>query len=255
MYIAFQLVWVNNSAIPGAHVISNPSIMHNILLVEDDLEITRLLTLHLDTNLYKVTSCSNVDEGSAWARSGEFDLILLDITLPDGNGMEICKSIRQQVIQTPIMMLTCRNEEADKVLALELGADDYVTKPFGILELLARVKALLRRSSLETAKQTGEKIIVFREIEIDGNKMKASFKGQRLDLTPKEFDLLLLLASHPGKTFSRHDLLERIWGYAFEGYEHTITSHINRLRIKIESDLNNPQYILTSWGTGYRFSE
>jgi DNA-binding response OmpR family regulator len=230
--------------------------MHKILLVEDDPEITRLLDLHFDTNVYQLTCCSKGKEAIEKACNSDYNLILLDITLPDGNGMEICKSLRKQDIQTPIMMLTCHSEESDKVLALELGADDYVTKPFGILELMARVKALLRRSEYKDAKEEAEKkVIRFKEIEINSHKMKASLKGQRLDLTPKEFDLLLLLASNPGKTFSRHDLLEQVWGFTFEGYEHTITSHINRLRIKIESNLNYPQYILTSWGKGYRFSE
>lgn len=230
--------------------------MRSILLVEDDPDLTKLLNLHFDSGLYQLTCCSKTHEAIDKACSGDFSLILLDITLPDGNGMEICKTLRQQAVQTPILMLTCHSDEAEKVLALELGADDYVTKPFGVLELMARVKALVRRSEQNELKVEAEKkLIVFKEIAIDSNKMKVSFKGQRLDLTPKEFDLLLLLASNPGKTFSRHDLLEQIWGYAFEGYEHTITSHINRLRIKIESDLNHPQYILTSWGTGYRFSE
>lgn len=230
--------------------------MRRILLVEDDLEISKLLNLHFDAGLYQLTSCSKAHEAIDKASSGDFNLILLDITLPDGNGLEICKTLRQKAVQTPIAMLTCHSEEADKVLALELGADDYITKPFGILELMARVKALIRRSEKDEPKPEPEdKLILFKEIAIDSNKMKASFKGRRLDLTPKEFDLLRLLASNPGKTFSRHDLLEQIWGYSFEGYEHTITSHINRLRIKIESDLNHPQYILTSWGKGYRFTE
>ncbi|MEJ7767660.1 MAG: response regulator transcription factor [Chitinophagaceae bacterium] len=230
--------------------------MRKILLVEDDPEITRLLDLHFDSSVFELTCCSKGKEAIEKAGNGDYNLILLDITLPDGNGMEICKSLRKQGIQTPIMMLTCHAEEANKVLALELGADDYVTKPFGVLELMARVKALLRRSEQKEVKEeTEKKILHFKEIEIDSHKMKASFKGQRLDLTPKEFDLLLLLASNPGKTFSRHDLLEQIWGYAFEGYEHTITTHINRLRLKIEANLNYPQYILTSWGKGYRFSE
>jgi DNA-binding response OmpR family regulator len=230
--------------------------MQNILLVEDDQEIRRLIHLHFDSGLYMLTCCSKGSEAIEKATTGNFDLILLDITLPDSNGMEICKELRKQAIETPIMMLTCHADESDKVLALELGADDYVTKPFGVLELMARVKALLRRSVQHRTKEaTGNKEILFKEIAIDCHKMKATFKGQRLELTPKEFDLLLLLASNPGKTFSRHDLLEQIWGYAFEGYEHTITSHINRLRIKIEANLNHPQYILTSWGKGYRFSE
>lgn len=230
--------------------------MRNILLVEDDPEITRLLKLHFDSGMYQLTCCATGAEALEKASDGDFSLILLDITLPDSNGMELCKTLRRQAIKTPILMLTCHAEESDKVLALELGADDYVTKPFGVLELMARVKALLRRTEQQAISAEAEKkVIIYKSLVIDGHKTKASFNGQRLDLTPKEFDLLLLLASNPGKTFSRHDLLEQIWGYAFEGYEHTITSHINRLRLKIEADLNYPQYILTSWGKGYRFSE
>ncbi len=142
------------------------------------------------------------------------------------------------------------------MLALELGADDYVTKPFSILELLARTKALLRRADHVHAEKLDQNdSIIFKDLVIDINKRKASVRGERMELTNKEFDLLILLARNPGKTFSRQELLEFIWGVAFEGYEHTITSHINRLRIKIESNLQHPEYILTAWGTGYRFSE
>ncbi|MEO7960905.1 MAG: response regulator transcription factor [Ginsengibacter sp.] len=230
--------------------------MKNILLVEDDPEITKLLKLHFDANLYNLTSCAIGKEAIEKFNTDNFHLVILDITLPDLNGMEICKTLREKDSSTPILMLTCHGEESDKVLALELGADDYVTKPFGILELIARVKALLRRG--EQSHHNGieeNREILYKNISIDSDKKKASINGERLDLTPKEFDLLLLLASHPGKTFSRQELLERVWGYVFSGYEHTITSHINRLRIKIEPDLNHPEYILTSWGTGYRFSE
>lgn len=230
--------------------------MKNILLIEDDPEITKLLNLHFDVNLYHLTSCAMGKEAIEKFLNEDFHLVILDITLPDLNGMEICKIFREKDSTTPILMLTCHGEESEKVLALELGADDYVTKPFGILELLARVKALLRRTGqnhFSSTEQTKE--ILFKKISIDSDKRKASVNGKRIDLTHKEFDLLLLLASHPGKTFSRQELLERVWGYVFSGYEHTITSHINRLRIKIESDLNHPEYILTSWGTGYRFSE
>ncbi len=230
--------------------------MKSILLVEDDLEITKLLNLHLNTQLYSLTSCINGTEAINQTANNHFDLIILDITLPDISGMELCKTFRENDQQTPIMMLTCRSEETDKVLALELGADDYVTKPFGILELMARTKALLRRADqnhLEKADQKEE--IVFKDLVIDINKRKASVRGERMELTNKEFDLLVLLAKNPGKTFSRNELLELIWGVAFSGYEHTITSHINRLRIKIEANLQHPEYILTAWGTGYRFSE
>lgn len=230
--------------------------MKKILLVEDDPEITKLLILHFNTNLYCVVPCNNGKDVMKKVEEEDFDLLILDITLPDINGMELCKTLRKTNVKTPIMMLTSHNEESDKVLALELGADDYVTKPFGILELLARTKALLRRGEQsQPHAHVVQEEIAHKELVINAKKRKASIQGQRLELTPKEFDLLLLLASNPGKTFSRNDLLEQVWGVAFSGYEHTITSHINRLRIKIETNLQHPQYILTSWGTGYRFSE
>jgi DNA-binding response OmpR family regulator len=229
--------------------------MKSVLLVEDDLEITKLLNLHLNTQLYSLTSCITGTEAIDKAAKDRFDLIILDITLPDISGMELCKKFRENDQHTPIMMLTCRSEETDKVLALELGADDYVTKPFGILELLARTKALLRRADNNHLEKMDQKEVVFKDLIIDIDKRKATVRGERMELTNKEFDLLVLLAKNPGKTFSRHELLELVWGVAFSGYEHTITSHINRLRIKIETNLQYPEYILTAWGTGYRFSE
>ncbi|MEO7802213.1 MAG: response regulator transcription factor [Ginsengibacter sp.] len=230
--------------------------MNRVLLVEDDPEITRLLKLHFESQSYQLKTCVDGEEAIAAFEIEKFALLILDITLPGLNGMEICKIIRAKDEHVPIMMLTSHGEESDKVLSLELGADDYVTKPFGILELMARAKALLRRGSkFEANKSNDHSDITFKDLVIDNKKKKASIREQRLDLTPKEFDLLLLLASNPGKTYSRHELLEMLWGVAFPGYEHTITSHINRLRIKIETNLHDPQYILTSWGTGYRFSE
>ena len=228
----------------------------SILLVEDDPEITKLLQLHFDSQLYTLKSCGNGEQAIKKTIEQKFDLIILDITLPGMNGMELCKVFRSSDAGIPIMMLTSHGEESDKVLALELGADDYVTKPFGILELKARVKALLRRGAKDLVPgHDNKEEIVFKGLRVDPQKKKASINGERLELTLKEFDLLLLLASNPGKTYSRNELLEIIWGAAFAGYEHTITSHINRLRIKIEPNLQKPQYILTSWGTGYRFSE
>lgn len=230
--------------------------MKNILLVEDDPELSRLLELHFRSRDYSLFTCGNGEEAMEKLVSEKFDLIILDITLPGMNGLELCKVFRSRDGDVPIMMLTSHGEESDKVLALELGADDYVTKPFGVLELMARTKALLRRSTRsETNKNEERELISFKDLVIDLKKRKASIRDQRLELTPKEFDLLSLLAANPGKTYSRNELLELIWGVAFSGYEHTITSHINRLRIKIEANLNEPQYILTSWGTGYRFSE
>jgi two-component system, OmpR family, alkaline phosphatase synthesis response regulator PhoP len=228
--------------------------MKNILLVEDDPEITKLLQLHYKEPNYTLTTTPSGKEGLEKALTASFDLIILDLTLPDMDGMEVCKGVRDHKVSSAILMLTSKSEEIDKVLALELGADDYVTKPFGVRELMARSKALIRRSEQATQhipEQDNE--IVVKDLAIDLNLRKASLNGSRLELTPKEFDLLVLLATHPGKAFTRQELLEQVWGYTFSGYEHTVTAHINRLRIKIEANLDDPEYILTSWGIGYRF--
>ncbi len=230
--------------------------MKSILLVEDDPEISQLLELHLNAPLYSVNHYSLGEEALNSLKLKSYELVILDIMLPDIDGIEICKRIRTAGYHTPIMMLTSRDEELDKVLALELGADDYVCKPFGIRELLARVKAILRRAeTVGVADVVNMNEIIFKDIHIDIHKRKATIANKRLDLTPKEFDLLVLMANNKGKTFSRLELLEQVWGYSFSGYEHTVTAHINRLRIKIEPDLNNPIYILTSWGVGYRFAD
>jgi DNA-binding response OmpR family regulator len=248
-------------------------LMKNILLVEDDAQITNLLSLHLQEPFYRLTACDRGALALEKMVSTTFHLVILDIMLPDISGVEICRRIRAVDSRTPILMLSSLAEETDKVTALELGADDYLTKPFGIFELMARVKALLRRQgttgsgdagSIElpaigkagvTASKVRPGSIYCKDLVIDRDKHKVTIRGQRLELTPKEFDLLWLLASYPGKTFTRHELLELIWGFAFQEYEHTVTSHINRLRIKLEKNLNKPEYILTTWGTGYRFAE
>lgn len=229
--------------------------MKSILLAEDDADIIRLLTLHLAEPAYRLRTCTTGTEALEAATAEPFDLIILDIMLPGLNGMEVCKALRQSDPATPIMMLTARTDETDKVLALDLGADDYITKPFGVLELLARIKALLRRGDLRDAAGQSSAPICFRDLCIDKEKRRASLRDVRLDLTPKEFDLLCLLAENPGKSFTRAELLEAVWGVAFAGYEHTVTAHINRLRLKIEPAPDKPEYILTSWGTGYRFAE
>jgi len=243
--------------------------MNRILLVEDDPEITNLLSLHFQAPAFELVACDRGARALERLAGEAFDLIILDIMLPDSNGFELCRRVRAVDGETPILMLSALGEELDKVRALELGADDYLTKPFGVAELMARVRALLRRVGAPTAaggagrgpaavgaELGGERgNVVFRELTVDKEKKKVTMRGRRLELTPKEFDLLWLLATHPGKTFSRHELLEMIWGFAFEEYEHTVTSHINRLRIKIEPNLNKPEYILTTWGAGYRFAE
>ena len=230
-------------------------IMKKILLVEDDPDIYRLLGLHLTEPEYALEVWDTGMDGFGRAVACQFDLLILDIMLPDLDGIEICKAVRRKDTQIPIMMLTGRCDEVDKVAAFEIGADDYITKPFGVQELLARVKALLRRSELQQVGDKQGETISFRDIYIDKDKKKAAIRGERLELTPKEFDLLNMLASNPGKAFSRRQLLEGVWGIAFAGYEHTVTAHINRLRLKIEPDPTQPEYILTSWGTGYRFAE
>jgi two-component system, OmpR family, alkaline phosphatase synthesis response regulator PhoP len=232
--------------------------MHRLLLVEDDPDIVALLEHHFQLGGYQVENSGTATAALQKATEEQFDLIILDIMLPDMDGFAVCRKLRGSENRTPILMLTSRADEFDKVLALELGADDYVTKPFSIRELLARVKALLRRSMqipVPASTITVDKDIAIKALCISRHHRKATLNGERLDLTSKEFELLYLLALHKGKTFSRFELLEAIWGVSFSGYEHTITSHINRLRLKIEPNINSPQYILTTWGTGYRFCE
>lgn len=231
--------------------------MMKVILVEDDPQITQLLKLHLSPPEYQLRNFHDGATALDYANNHDFQLMILDIMLPGMNGMEICKKIREAKVSAPIIMLTARNEETDKVLALDLGADDYITKPFGVLELLARIKAVLRRT--EANASAGDNpppaTIVFHNIRVDYELRKATIDNTRLELTAKEFELLYLLASNPGRSFTRRQLLGMIWGIGFPGYESTVTSHINRLRMKIERHPNKPEYILTSWGIGYRFAE
>lgn len=230
-----------------------------VLIIEDDPNIVELLRIHLHDLGCRVAAESDGQKGLVSAKESHFHLIILDITLPGLNGMEICRKIRQTDRQTPILMLTARSEEIDKVMGLETGADDYLTKPFSIREFIARVKVIFRRSeefSLEPhAAASTSSLLSFNGLEIDLDKRKVTLNNSRIDLSPKEFELITLLASNPGKSYSRSRLLNLVWGYDFEGYEHTVNSHINRLRAKIEEDVSNPQFILTTWGVGYRFNE
>jgi DNA-binding response OmpR family regulator len=191
------------------------------------------------------------------AMTGNYDLLILDLMLPDLEGLEVCRRLRIEKVDIPIIMLTARSEEIDKVLGLESGADDYITKPFSVREFIARVKAVLRRTdrSGPSTQSGAEQEISFGSLTIDRQKRSVSLNGERIELTPKEYDLLLLLASNPGRSYTREQLLNTIWGSQFEGYEHTVNSHINRLRAKIETDANEANYILTTWGVGYRFND
>lgn len=228
-----------------------------VLIIEDDPEIVELLSIHLrdlDCDIFK---SHDGREGYLRASSQSFDLIILDLMLPSMNGMDICNKLRTERINTPILMLTAKSEEIDKILGLEMGADDYLTKPFSVREFIARVKAIFRRVKMtkEEGESSAKKKIHYEDLEIDVEMRKVLLNNQRIELTPKEFDLLSLLASNPGKSYSRQRILRLVWGYEYNGYEHTVNSHINRLRAKIEPDINQPKYILTTWGVGYRFSD
>jgi two-component system, OmpR family, alkaline phosphatase synthesis response regulator PhoP len=227
-----------------------------ILVIEDEAEIANLLRIHLRDQGFEVHVEENGRAGLARALEGDYALILLDLMLPGMDGLDVCRRIRQENRKTPIVMLTSRSEELDKVLGLELGADDYVTKPFSIRELIARVRATLRRASVVVEERDPRQIeLQFGDLAIHLEKRRVTVGQQAVDLTAKEFDLLALFALHPGRAFSRQELLDRVWGYQYAGYSHTVNSHINRLRGKIEHDPADPRFIKTVWGVGYRFAE
>ncbi|GAB2576500.1 response regulator transcription factor [Spirosoma areae] len=233
----------------------NPSV-RKVLLIEDDSLIVDLVRIHLRHLPADLISTASGREGLDWLAHQPVDLCILDITLPDMNGIDICRQIRQRDNRTPILMLTAKAQETDKVIGLEAGADDYLTKPFGILEFMARVRAMLRRGGLGQPDAPTPRLLISHDaLSIHTSDRIVILNGTRVELTPKEFDLLVLLAENPGKTYSRKELLHLVWDYHVSGYEHTVTSHINRLRNKIESDFARPTYILTTWGIGYRFAE
>ncbi len=227
-----------------------------ILIIEDNQDIANLVSMHLKDADYAVEIENNGKTGLERAKSSSFQLIILDLMLPGLDGLQICRELRGQHINTPILMLTAKSSEVDRVLGLEIGADDYLTKPFSIQELLARVKAMFRRIECYQQESDGEasKNINVGHISLDANTRIVKQKDRAIDLTAKEFDLLWYFASHPGRVYSRSQLLDQVWGYGHDGYEHTVNSHINRLRSKIEDDPANPEFILTVWGVGYKFS-
>jgi two-component system alkaline phosphatase synthesis response regulator PhoP len=231
--------------------------MNKVLIIEGDFNIIRLLEIHLMDMNCEVVYATNGRDGLSMAMQDSFDLVILDIMIPVINGMEVCRRIRYHQQATPILILSAKSEEIDKVMGLESGADDYMTKPFSIREFIARVNVIFRRreNALAQPQENTDPSIRLGDLEIDIEMRKVSLRGTRVDLSPKEFELLTLLATRPGKSYSRKRLLNLVWGYEFEGYEHTVNSHINRLRGKIESDISKPRYILTTWGIGYRFNE
>jgi DNA-binding response OmpR family regulator len=228
-----------------------------ILVIEDNRDLARLLELHLRDLSFDVTLAFDGVTGYAIAESEPFDLVVLDLLLPGVDGLEICRRLRGQNRYVPILMLTSKSSELDRVLGLELGADDYLTKPFSIRELLARVKALFRRIEGMGAEKTPKTLDRIRaaDLVIDPEKRTVRRDDRVLELTAKEFDLLVQFARHPGRVYTRAQLLDQVWGYGHDGYEHTVNSHINRLRSKIEKDPTRPRYILTVWGVGYKFAD
>ena len=222
-------------------------------MVEDELELAQLLRLHLCDAGYEVTLAHDGPGGLELARARRFDCIVLDLMLPGLDGLDVCQQIRRQPDYTPILMVTARSSEGDRVLGLEVGADDYLTKPFSIRELVARVRAILRR--VEALDQRSGETLAVGEFEIDTVGRRASLGSQTLHLTAKEFDLLTHFVRHPGRVYTRAELLDHVWGYSYHGYEHTVNSHINRLRAKIEDDPAHPRHILTVWGVGYKLDD
>ena len=229
-----------------------------ILVIEDDRELIDLLTLHLTAEGYQVSAAADGEAGLLAFQSGQYGMVILDWMLPSMSGIDVLREIRTNDTRTPVLMLTARSEETDKVLGLELGCDDYLTKPFSIRELTARIKVLHRR--IERAEElarisSGDRILDLGPLKIDHGKRKVQINGEPVQLRVKEYDLLYTLASRPGRTYSRRQLLDIVWDQDSDVYEHTVNSHVNRLRNKVEDNPNRPRLILTVWGIGYRFTE
>jgi two-component system, OmpR family, response regulator len=231
-----------------------------VLVVEDEPHIRDLIALHLSLEGLKPVAVGDGDEGLRLARAEPFDLVVLDLMLPGLDGVTVCRAIRRDTTNgdVPILMLTARREESDKVLGLESGADDYLTKPFGVREFVARVRALLRRprpSRLVAGIGDDARPIAVKGLTVDPARRHARVDGNEIELTSHEFDMLYLLASHPGIVFSRDALVKRVWGDDTFVTERSVDTLIKRLRRKIETEPNDPQLILTVWGTGYKFSD
>lgn len=226
---------------------------YKILVVEDDKDISELVRRHLGDQGFDVKIAQTAGEAHNFLNEDLFDLIILDRMLPDAEGLSLCKDLRSSGAPSSVLFLTARDSQEDKLEGFEAGADDYLTKPFSINELTARIKALLRRNQKETRILTTK--LSFGSLMIDAEKMSAFLNGKDLGLTQIELKLLSFMARSPGKVFSREELLNEVWGYKFHGYEHTVNTHINRLRLKVEENPSEPKFVLTVWGKGYKFSE
>ncbi len=229
---------------------------YRLLIVEDNADIAQLIQFHVHDIGCEADIAGDGNTALRLFRENSYQLVVLDLMLPGIDGLEVCRQLRVHSSRVPILMLTSRTAEQDRVAGLETGADDYITKPFSFPELMARIKAQFRRIEAHGKQESGRALPVQAgDVLIDTARRQVKISGKEVVLTAREFDLLLYFASHPGQVFSRMQLLENVWGYHYEGYEHTVNSHINRLRSKIEDNPAEPRYILTVWGVGYRFSE
>jgi len=237
---------------PGLPTATTP---RRVLVVEDESDLARVVKRHVESLGCQVQLAATGEEALVLARE-VFDLVLLDVMLPGIDGMEVCRRLRALNRYMPVLMLTARSSDIDKVMGLESGADDYLTKPFSVQELLARIKAIFRRmDALAAPRETPVRVVdVAGGLRIDAATREVSMRGRPLSLTQKEFDLLLHFADNPGRVYSRAQLLDAVWGYNHEGYEHAVNCHINRLRAKIEEDPSEPKLLMTVWGVGYKFS-
>ncbi|MCB1875939.1 MAG: response regulator transcription factor [Chromatiales bacterium] len=227
-----------------------------VLVIEDNADIARLVSVNLIGKQLAVEHAEDGAVGLKKARGGGYDLIILDLMLPEVDGLDVCRRLRAEQIYTPVLMLTARSTELDRVLGLEAGADDYLTKPFSVPELVARVNAILRRVEIyhRLVEEDKSRPLCFGALRIDPDRRQVNVDDKEVDLTAREFDLLWHLARHPERVFTRGQLLDSVWGYGHAGYEHTVNSHINRLRAKIEADPAKPRHVLTVWGVGYKFA-
>jgi DNA-binding response OmpR family regulator len=226
-----------------------------VLIAEDDPEVAQSLHLYLQLLSCRVDLAPDGSQALERAIKGDYDVIVLDLSLPSMDGLAVCKSVRQHQVFTPILILTARGSDGDKAIGLNAGADDYMTKPFSPLELQARLHALMRRASYFSRQQRAASRIEVDDLAIDVDQRTVAVAERRVALTAREFDLLAALARHPGRVYTREQLLDLVWGYGHDGYGHTVNSHVNRLRAKIEDDPANPRYILTVWSIGYKFRE
>jgi DNA-binding response OmpR family regulator len=233
-----------------------PAQATSLLIIEDDENISSAIQEYFSRAGYNVSTAGDGLAGIELAAKARPDAVVLDLMLPKMDGLAVCKELRLKAPQMPILMLTAKDDVVDKVLGLEMGADDYITKPFSLRELEARIKSVLRRSRAGVATDGQDEAPIQRgNLRIDPIRREVTIGEKQVELTPKEFDLLRLFASNPGRVFPRKYLLEKIWDYSYEGYDRTIDSHINRLRAKIELNPDNPQLVLTVWGIGYKFTD